>query len=294
MSHRAADGKRATTRAESLESVTGRHPLPPGHAASSGVRDAPGGGPSITDGPDALGTHLSEVLGRPIRVVVRPPARRAHPGPVLEAYGPAGRAGIVKIGETDPDREAVRHESAVLRMLAQRPLKIVAPPTVLHHEVWRGAEVLLLSAPPVRSHPFVRSRPSAALLEAAVAEIAALGADGGHAWHGEFTPWNVTAAADGRLLVRNWERFGVGVPYGFDALHYFFHRCLRRMRPSQAAAACVAGAGRLLGTSTADARRTAARYLITIADRHVRDGHEPFGPPSEWLNPVIDHLECLL
>lgn len=294
MLHRAADGKRATTRAESMGSEAGRHPLPPDHAAPLRERDALGGGPSIAESPDAVGAHLSEVLGRPIRVVVRPPARRAHHGPVLEAYDPDGRAGIVKIGETEPAREAVRHESVVLRMLADRPLKVVVPPAVLHHGVWRDAEVLLLSTPPVRSRPFVRSRPSADLLEAAVAEIAALDADGGHAWHGDFTPWNVTVSADGRLLVRNWARFGTGVPYGFDALHYFFHRCLRRMRPSQAAAACLARAGRLLGMSTADARRTAAHYLITIADRHLRDGHEPFGPPSEWLNPAVDHLECLL
>ncbi|WP_433498054.1 hypothetical protein ACQP1K_24580 [Sphaerimonospora sp. CA-214678] len=294
MLDRAAGGKRATTRAESMGSEAARHPLPPDHAAPRRERDALGRGPSPAESPDAIAAHLSEVLDRPIRVVVRPPARRAHHGPVLEAYDSAGRAGIVKIGETEPARAAVRHESVVLRTLADRPLKIVVPPAVLHHGVWRDAEVLLLSAPPARPRRFMGSRPSAGLLEAAVAEIAALGADGGHAWHGDFTPWNVTVSADGRLLVRNWERFCTGVPYGFDALHHYFHRCLRRMRPGQAAAACLARAGRLLGTSTADARRTAAHYLITIADRHLRDGHEPFGPPSEWLNPVVDHLECLL
>ncbi|MFC0861945.1 hypothetical protein ACFHYQ_06525 [Sphaerimonospora cavernae] len=245
------------------------------------------------DDPRAIESHLSEALGQPIQIVVRPPARRSHAAPALEAYGPAGPVGIVKIGGTERTREAVRHESEVLRMLADRPLKTVVPPTVLHHGASRDLDVLLLSPLPVPSRLSVRSRVSADLLEAAVAEIATLGPVDGCAWHGDFTPWNVAAAADGRLLVWNWGRFGTGVPYGFDALHYFFHRCLRRMRPRQTAEACLAQAGRLLGTPE-DARRTAAHYLITLADRHHRDGHEPLGPPSEWLNPVVDHLESLM
>ncbi|GIH71877.1 hypothetical protein [Sphaerimonospora thailandensis] len=251
-------------------------------------------GLAAADGPRAIESHLSEALGQPIRIVVRPPARRSHAESALEAYGPAGLAGIVKIGGTEQAREAVRHESEVLRMLADRPLKTVVPPTVLHHGASGDLDVLLLSPLPVPSRFSVRSRVPADLLEAAVAEIATLGSDDGCAWHGDFTPWNVAAAADGRLLVWNWERFATGVPYGFDALHYFFHRCLRRMRPREAAAACLARSGRIIGTSTADARGVAAHYLITLADRHRRDGHEPLGPPSEWLNPVVDHLESLL
>jgi hypothetical protein len=86
------------------------------------------------------------------------------------------------------------------------------------------------------------------------------------------------------------------VPLGFDALHHFFHRALRRMRPPQAARACVAQAGAVLepfGLSCGDARRTAVHYLVALADRHYRDGNEPLGPPSEWLNPAVDHVEIL-
>ena len=36
------------------------------------------------------------------------------------------------------------------------------------------------------------------------------------------------------------------------------------------------------------ARRTAARYLVALADRHRRDGHEPFGPPAAWLTPLLE------
>ncbi|WP_182875618.1 hypothetical protein [Microbispora sp. H10670] len=290
-------------------------------------------------------THLSEVLGRRVRVVVHVrPARRANRKPVLEAYDASGLVAFVKIGDSERARELVRHEGEVLRGLADRPLKVVVPPTVLHQGVWRGLEVLALSPLPVPSRPvafhsvFYRPVTScgvpAGLLASAVQEIAALGrvtrqATGGStpmrhdvppadlhsdllgdlhagpcagrgrtaAWHGDFTPWNTAAGADGRLLVWDWERFAVGVPVGFDALHHFFHRALRRMSPPVAARACLAQAGRILepfGPDATAARRTAAHYLITLAERHRRDGHEPLGSPALWLNPVIDHLECLL
>ncbi|WP_214415890.1 hypothetical protein [Sphaerisporangium fuscum] len=122
------------------------------------------------------------------------------------------------------------------------------------------------------------------------------GAGDGHAWHGDFSPWNMAAAPGGRLLVWDWERFATGVPLGFDALHHFLQRCLRRMRPRVAAEACLAQAVPTLapfGLSAAEARHTAIRYLIALADRYDNDGHHPLGPVSEWLNPLVDHQEVL-
>ncbi|NUP81034.1 MAG: hypothetical protein HOV96_26155, partial [Nonomuraea sp.] len=107
---------------------------------------------------------------------------------------------------------------------------------------------------------------------------------------------NISPSSDGRLLVWDWERYETGVPYGFDAVHHFFQRALRRMRPAQAARACVARAARELaplGLSAATARQTAMRYLIALADRHAADGHCPLGPPESWLNPAVDHEELL-
>ncbi|KAA9375253.1 hypothetical protein F5972_28215 [Microbispora cellulosiformans] len=261
-------------------------------------------------------THLSEVFDRRVRVVVHVrPARRANRKPILEAYDSSGLVAFVKIGDSERARALVRHEGEVLRGLADRALKVVVPPTVLHHGVWRGLEVLALSSLPVPSRPFTSRRVPAGLLASAVREIAALGPRTGQAtddsphgdpyaglgrtaaWHGDFTPWNTAAGADGRLLVWDWERFAVGAPVGFDALHHFFHQALRRMPPPVAARACLAQAGRILepfGADAAGARRTAAHYLITLAERHRRDGHEPLGSPATWLNPAIDHLECLL
>nr|WP_189179487.1 hypothetical protein [Microbispora rosea] len=264
----------------------------------------------VGGGPDTIETHLSDVLGRRVRVVVHVrPARRANRKPILEAYDESGLVGFVKIGDSPRARRLVRYEGEVLRMLADQPLKVVVPPDVLYHGEWRGLEVLLLSPLPAgRRHGRLRERPRsssrvpARLLTSAVREIAAIRPYGGEgigeaAWHGDLTPWNIAAGPDGRLLVWDWERFAVGVPLGFDALHHYFHRALRRMPPEVAARSCLAQAGGLLepfGVDAAQARRTAAHYLVTLAERHRRDGHEPLGPPAVWLNPVVDPLECLL
>ncbi|MFC4058452.1 hypothetical protein ACFOWE_09110 [Planomonospora corallina] len=266
----------------------------------------PGRKVMLPAGPDTVETYLSEVLGTPVRVTLHVrPARRANRKPVLEAHDAAGPVAFVKIGDTPRARELVAHEARTLDMLAGVPLKTVAAPTVLHHGSWRGLAVLALAPLPVR-----RGAPGEELRTAAIREISELGAGGAvgehaggeqaggerFAWHGDFSPWNIARGPDGRLLVWDWERFATGVPPGFDALHHFFQGALRRMKPRTAAHACVAQALPLLapfGLAAHQARLTAVRYLITLADRHAADGCEPLGPPGTWLTPVVDSQEAL-
>ncbi|HLU72582.1 MAG TPA: hypothetical protein VKZ82_10385 [Nonomuraea sp.] len=241
----------------------------------------------------SIAEHLTEVFGTPVETVLHVrPARRANRKPVLEAYSGGDLLAYVKIGDTARTRALVANEAAALDRLAGQPLKTVVPPSVLHHGSWRGLGVLALSPLPAR-----RGRVPAPLLARAVEEIAATGGAAGHAWHGDLSPWNVAPAGDGRLLVWDWERYEVGVPYGFDALHHLFQRALRRMKPATAARSCLARSVRTLaplGLSAAQARQTALRYLIALADRHAADGHEPLGPPARWLNPLVDYQEALL
>ena len=70
------------------------------------------------------------------------------------------------------------------------------------------------------------------------------------AWHGDWTPWNMATTAT-TVLVWDWERFGTGVPVGYDALHFDFQRLLdpwrrgrRRRRHHDRSRAPVAGAVR--------------------------------------------------
>ncbi|MEV7007129.1 hypothetical protein [Streptosporangium sp. NPDC051022] len=267
----------------------------------------PGARIMVPSGEDTIETYLSEVLDAPIRTVLHVrPAGRANRKPVLEAHAPDGPTAFVKIGDTARVRELVAHEARTLALLADTPLKTVVPPTVLHHGTWRGLSVLALAPLPVLRGPV-----PARLRTEAIGEISRITdrlppvpavpggtgvSCGGFAWHGDFSPWNISRAADGRLLVWDWERFATGVPLGFDAVHHFLQRALRRADPATAARACLAQALPTLapfGLSAAEARLTVIRYLITLADRHAADGHAPLGPPEHWLNPVVDFEELL-
>ncbi|MEV0165341.1 hypothetical protein B0I32_107130 [Nonomuraea fuscirosea] len=240
---------------------------------------------------DSIATYLSEVFERPVETVLHVrPALRANRKPVLEARSGGRRIAFVKIGDSTRARALVTAEAAALRRLNGLALDIVAVPAVLHHGDWRGLSVLALSPLPVR-----RGRVPERLLLDAVEEIAGTGGTR-PAWHGDFSPWNLGTSPDGRLLVWDWERYEIGVPYGFDAVHHFFQRALRRMAPPVAARACVARSVRTLaplGLAAAAAKQTAMRYLIALADRHAADGHTPLGPPESWLNPAVDHEELL-
>ncbi|MEV4106956.1 hypothetical protein [Nonomuraea sp. NPDC049695] len=245
----------------------------------------------MVPGEGSIAAYLSEVFGRPVETVLHVrPALRANRKPILEARSDGRRLAFVKVGDSERARSLITTEAAALRRLAGLPLATVTVPAVLHHGVWRDLAVLALSPLPVR-----RGRVPRPLLIEAVKEIASTGGPCA-AWHGDLAPWNMCPSSDGRLLVWDWERYEVGVPYGFDLVHHFFQRALRSMAPPVAARACVARAVRELaplGLSAAVARQTAIRYLIALADRHAADGHAPLGPPETWLNPAVDHEELL-
>ena len=115
------------------------------------------------------------------------------------------------------------------------------------------------------------------------------------AWHGDWAPWNMANTGRG-LMVWDWERFTTGVPYGFDALHYWLQTELRvgHRDPRTAAAACVEHAPRLLapfGIDARPARVTATLYLADLATRYLADRQAqagaPLGSPGTWLLPAI-------
>src|SRR5215470_13516868 len=136
-----------------------------------------------------------------------------------------------------------------------------------------------------------------ALLEA----LDALAATGGcagltfGAWHGDWSPWNM-ASTTGGLLVWDWERFAVGVPIGFDALHYWLQSEVvpQHRDPLAAAADVLEHAAPLLapfGADVAHARLTAALYLADVATRYLVDRQAqagaPLGAPGTWLIPAL-------
>jgi hypothetical protein len=114
-------------------------------------------------------------------------------------------------------------------------------------------------------------------------------------WHGDWAPWNMANTGRG-LLVWDWERFTGGVPFGFDALHYWLQSevGMSRRDPRTAAAACLERAPELLGSfeiPARDAQLTAVLYLADLATRYLVDRQAQagarLGAPGTWLIPAI-------
>jgi hypothetical protein len=114
-------------------------------------------------------------------------------------------------------------------------------------------------------------------------------------WHGDWTPWNMASTEDG-LLLWDWERFAVGVPVGFDALHYWLQAEVvsPQRDPVAAAAGCARRAPGLLGplgVGPAAARLTALLYLAELSTRYLVDRQAAagarLGAPGHWLIPAL-------
>jgi hypothetical protein len=95
------------------------------------------------------------------------------------------------------------------------------------------------------------------------------------AWHGDWTPWNMTPT-DRRLLVWDWERFEQNKPAGLDVAHYTFQRSwLRRGRaPEDAAAQAVVAVDDILPFYRADpelAPAVTALYLVELTLRYAEN-----------------------
>lgn len=115
------------------------------------------------------------------------------------------------------------------------------------------------------------------------------------AWHGDWTPWNMAVIADG-LLLWDWERFGLGVPVGFDALHYDLQAAIVRdgMPPRAAVVRTLASASDLLsdfGVTEDAACLTALLYLTDLAARYLSDKQAEagarLGALGSWLLPEL-------
>ncbi len=143
----------------------------------------------------------------------------------------------------------------------------------------------------------VADRPDGVALAAAARDLAARAGDTDlrfGAWHGDWAPWNMATLA-GSLLVWDWERFTLGVPLGFDALHYELQRRIQT-DPDAAAAVerTVTRAPRLLApfeVPRAATELTALLYLIDLAARYLADRQAEAGARlgvlGTWLLPVL-------
>jgi hypothetical protein len=103
------------------------------------------------------------------------------------------------------------------------------------------------------------------------------------AWHGDFGPWNM--GVEGRRVeVWDWERFGVGVPIGFDAAHYQVqYGVATGTDPVLAWHRIVADVEAVLhasGLEESVAPAVGSAYLLAIVDRYRGDAADA---PTERL-----------
>jgi hypothetical protein len=194
------------------------------------------------------------------------PVRRSRPTPAaqrLAAMAAIARSGGAAAGELQPGYLATLRE------------RLAALPT-------RGGT----------------GRDAAGQLGATVDRVAAAGQPLQYgAWHGDWTPWNTAYLPEQRtVLIWDWERYAVGVPLGFDALHHHLQTTLAgaaRPAPEHARATLEAAPDLLapFGVEPPAARDTAALYLVEIASRYLADDQAAaggvVGRVEAWLLPAL-------
>jgi len=294
----------------------------PAGVAATGPGDIAGYLRSVLGGDVSVALHI----GAP-RANRKPVLQVISPGGEL--------TGFVKVSLNPLTADLVRAEAAALELLAGAPLAHLRPPRLLHHGRWRGHEVLVqeafrpgwpagrlagltaamtelaqvrgISRRPAVSSPYwqdLRARLAALRSGLAGPLLAALGslaatADGVTlafgAWHGDWTPWNMTMSG-GQATVWDWERFATGVPVGYDAVHYRLQGDIVRggADPTAAAEAVLTGASGILapfGIEPGAAGLVAALYLTELAARYVSEGQAEagarLGKIDTWLLPAL-------
>lgn len=271
-------------------------------------------------------TWLAEVIGEPYRVsLVFVGPKRANRKPVVFVTDPNDELiAVVKIGYNEVTRPLVRYEATALASVGAALAGCAHTPSLLGAGRIDNLEAMAMRPLP----PLVEGRqPTQEELVSIVREISASGGQPrrplssvlGHvrmepliqavaaidealvaapvgSIHGDFHPGNVGFAKDGRAVVWDWERWGDGIPRGFDLLHYNLQSWITRdgVEPEVAARRLIATACDLLGPLDieADLAADVARdYLVRLAARYVADSQDRagsrLGRVEEWLFPAV-------
>lgn len=124
----------------------------------------------VPPGTDTIEAYLAAKVSPDVRMSMYLGPARANRKPVLFMLTPAGDpVAFAKIGVNELTRELVRSERSSLAQLSRSSLTQITVPKVLHHDQWRGLEILVLSALPSAERR--RTLPPAKLA-AAMKEIA--------------------------------------------------------------------------------------------------------------------------
>ena len=115
------------------------------------------------------------------------------------------------------------------------------------------------------------------------------------AWHGDWSPWNTCEAAD-VIYLWDLERFEIGVPYGFDTVHYRLQDDIvtHQIDPTTAVLLLAANSSAVLApmrVAPSEAEPTTLLYLVDLAARYMGDRAEQAGAAlgalGRWLLPTL-------
>jgi hypothetical protein len=118
-------------------------------------------------------------------------------------------------------------------------------------------------------------------------------------WHGDWTPWNMSTSDD-HINVWDWERYGHGVPLGFDALHYHLHLGRAHLSADAAVQQLRSEAGAVLApfeVAPDAVRAVLTCYAVDVAIRYLNDAQTLSDtmwqlPPSPLLRPLVELVEA--
>lgn len=112
------------------------------------------------------------------------------------------------------------------------------------------------------------------------------------AWHGDWTPWNMAWHGNG-VQLWDWERFKVGVPVGFDLLHYQLqewllvgakHKLIAATMPNE-----VSESLRSLDVEFPD--MIVNLYFVELCSRYLLASEGSIGSPlragAQWLLDIL-------
>ena len=120
-------------------------------------------------------------------------------------------------------------------------------------------------------------------------------------WHGDWGGWNMGVDASGRVQLWDWERFGSGVPVGFDAVHF----AVQRLRPGKRDAArreeqltrSMSSTLEVHGVHAAAAGLTLRLYLLDMAVRYQDSWCHAQTPALQrragWVTDFLERLIAL-
>jgi hypothetical protein len=107
------------------------------------------------------------------------------------------------------------------------------------------------------------------------------------AWHGDWTPWNMSRRGGG-LQLWDWERFETGAPSGLDRCHYAVNAVCRRDGVSIDSVRRGLNLAGLKDDQHADARLVETAYLAAITSRYL------VGADSELGDVIADRSLVML